>query len=71
MQTHSPLELVQQLFSKLGAKYVIVVDNDGFCENEYWCFLCDLVINVRFLDEGVIDKNTWLAFLNGQLNENI
>lgn len=29
---HSPLELVQQLFVKLGARYVIVVNSDGHCE---------------------------------------
>ncbi|KAF5393443.1 hypothetical protein D9757_000639 [Collybiopsis confluens] len=42
---NAPLELVQQLFVKLGARYVIVTDIDG-------CY------------EGIIDKKTWLAFLN-------
>ncbi|TDL24300.1 hypothetical protein BD410DRAFT_116394 [Rickenella mellea] len=32
VQTHSPLELVQQLFAKLGAKYVIVTDPNGYYE---------------------------------------
>ena len=30
--SHSPLELVQQLFVKLGARYVVVVNSDGYCE---------------------------------------
>ncbi|KAJ3896879.1 chloride channel [Lentinula edodes] len=42
---NSPLELVQQFFVKLGARYVIVTDMDGYYE-------------------GIIDKKTWLAFLN-------
>lgn len=33
IQTNSPLELVQQLFAKLGAKYVIVTDPTGHCES--------------------------------------
>jgi len=32
VQTHSPLELVQQLFVKLGARYVVVTNADGFYE---------------------------------------
>jgi chloride channel 3/4/5 len=43
---NSPLELVQQFFVKLGARYVIVTDTDGYYE-------------------GIIDKKTWIAFLNG------
>ncbi|KIK67362.1 hypothetical protein GYMLUDRAFT_37467 [Collybiopsis luxurians FD-317 M1] len=42
---NSPLELVQQFFVKLGARYVIVTDPDGYYE-------------------GIIDKKTWMAFLN-------
>ncbi|KZW01847.1 clc channel [Exidia glandulosa HHB12029] len=30
VQTNSPLELVQQLFVKLGARYLVVVDSDGY-----------------------------------------
>ncbi|KAI0633238.1 chloride channel [Trametes polyzona] len=45
VQDNSPLELVQQLFTKLGARYVVVTDTDGHYE-------------------GVIDKKTWLAFLD-------
>ena len=33
VQMNSPLELVQQLFAKLGAKYVIVTDPSGYCEH--------------------------------------
>ncbi|CAL1706418.1 unnamed protein product [Somion occarium] len=45
VQSNSPLELVQQLFAKLGARYVVVTDTDGYYE-------------------GVIDKKTWLTFLD-------
>ncbi|CDO69130.1 hypothetical protein BN946_scf185042.g32 [Trametes cinnabarina] len=45
VQDNSPLELVQQLFTKLGARYVVVTDVDGHYQ-------------------GVIDKKTWLAFLD-------
>ncbi|KAI0744080.1 chloride channel [Daedaleopsis nitida] len=45
VQDNSPLELVQQFFTKLGARYVVVTDADGHYQ-------------------GVIDKKTWLAFLD-------
>ena len=32
VQDNSPLELVQQFFTKLGARYVVVNDTDGYCE---------------------------------------
>ena len=32
VQDNSPLELLQEFFTKLGAKYVVVTDSDGFCE---------------------------------------
>ncbi|KAI0075781.1 hypothetical protein K474DRAFT_1362018 [Panus rudis PR-1116 ss-1] len=32
VQSNSPLELVQQLFTKLGARYVVVTDTDGHYE---------------------------------------
>ncbi|KAF9815592.1 hypothetical protein IEO21_04513 [Rhodonia placenta] len=32
VQSKSPLELVQQLFTKLGARYVVVTDTDGYYE---------------------------------------
>ena len=35
--SHSPLELVQQLFVKLGARYVVVVNSDGYCK---WLSFC-------------------------------
>jgi chloride channel 3/4/5 len=31
VQTNSPLELVQEFFVKLGARYVVVTDSDGYC----------------------------------------
>jgi chloride channel 3/4/5 len=48
---NSPLELVQQLFVKLGARYVVVTDADGYCE--FWLtLLCStdgsgLILNLR------------------------
>ena len=32
VQDNAPLELLQEFFTKLGAKYVVVTDSDGFCE---------------------------------------
>jgi chloride channel 3/4/5 len=31
LQSNSPLEMVHQYFTKLGARYVVVTDTDGFC----------------------------------------
>ena len=31
VQDNCPLELVQQFFTKLGARYVVVTDTDGYC----------------------------------------
>jgi chloride channel 3/4/5 len=31
IQSNAPLELVHQLFVKLGARYVIVTDTEGYC----------------------------------------
>ncbi|KAF5370652.1 hypothetical protein D9758_001997 [Tetrapyrgos nigripes] len=47
MQSNSPLELVHQFFVKLGARYVIIIDADGFYEGiidkKTWlAFLSDL-----------------------------
>ena len=65
VQDNSPLELVQQFFTKLGARYVVVTDTDGHCtcldDALYTLAAADVS---RFLDEGVIDKKTWLAFLD-------
>jgi len=32
IRINSPLELVQQFFVKLGARYVVVTDSNGYCE---------------------------------------
>lgn len=71
IQTNSPLELVQQLFAKLGAKYVIVTDPSGHCESSSSCVssLSQLIRSVPLVDEGVIEKNAWIAFLNNLENE--
>jgi hypothetical protein len=47
---NAPLELVQQFFVKLGARYVAVTDANGHCE--FWLSLCstdgsDLILNIR------------------------
>ena len=65
ISVNSPLELVQQFFVKLGARYVVVTDADGYCE----LFPLSSIdggrphISNNFPDEGIIDKNGWLAFL--------
>ena len=38
VQDNSPLELVQQFFTKLGARYVVVTDTDGYCEWLWFAF---------------------------------
>ena len=32
VQDNSPLELLQEFFTKLGARYVVVTDSDGYCK---------------------------------------
>jgi hypothetical protein len=32
ISVNSPLELVQQFFVKLGARYVVITDANGYCE---------------------------------------
>ena len=32
VQDNSPLELIQEFFTKLGARYVVITDSDGYCE---------------------------------------
>jgi chloride channel 3/4/5 len=32
VQDNSPLELLQEFFTKLGARYVVVTDSDSYCE---------------------------------------
>ena len=55
---------MQQLFVKLGARYVIVTDADGYC-TLFPSFIDGLWYpHSRVADEGVIDKNGWLAFLS-------
>ena len=35
VQDNSPLELLHEFFTKLGARYVVVTDPDGFCESGF------------------------------------
>ena len=41
VQDNSPLELLHEFFTKLGARYVVVTDSDGYCE---FCLLFPLCI---------------------------
>ena len=60
---------MQQLFTKLGARYVVVTDTDGYCAYSLPLrYLSRVHVHcMRALpagiDEGVIDKKSWLAFL--------
>ena len=36
VQVNSPLEVVHQFFVKLGARYVVVLDADGYCESSFF-----------------------------------
>ncbi|THH03952.1 hypothetical protein EW146_g10307, partial [Bondarzewia mesenterica] len=46
VQVNSPLEVVQQFFVKLGARYVVVLDSDGYYEG-----VIDKKIWLAFLGE--------------------
>lgn len=56
------MELVHQVFVKLGARYIIITDTEGLCAS----FLLErfLCFTKQLIDQGVIDKKTWLAFLS-------
>ena len=62
IHSNAPLELVHQFFVKLGARYVVVTDTEAYCEHfrSPWSPNSKVVT----IDEGVIDKKTWLAFLS-------
>lgn len=68
------MELVQQMFVKLGARYIIVTDTDGLCEavallaSTHFCALLIPLLFATCLDQGIIDKSSWIAFL-GELEE--
>jgi len=71
VQDNSPLELLQEFFTKLGARYVVVTDSDGHCGFKKIIFpsvilsrcSADFLSLSAPVDEGVIDKKAWLAFL--------
>lgn len=69
MANNSPMEFLHQVFVKLGARYAIVTDTDGLCQSICIQSCCSNS-NDKFnaIDEGVVDKKTWLAFL-GHLEE--
>lgn len=54
--------MLQQFFSKLGARYVVITDIDGYCMLP--CVADRPRILNCSIDEGVVDKKTWLAFLS-------
>lgn len=56
--------MLHQFFVKLGARYVVVTDTDGYCMFFSIPYAKDHHLIVVTLDEGVIDKKTWLAFLS-------
>ena len=63
MSNNSPMELIHQIFVKLGARYIIVTDTEAFCA--YFLLLWIFLYGVMALtDQGIIDKKTWLAFLS-------
>jgi chloride channel 3/4/5 len=69
VQTNSPLQLVHEFFVKLGARYVVVTDDDGYCELSPILSMSEMKHSRSLhIDEGVIDKKAWLAFL-GQLGD--
>jgi chloride channel 3/4/5 len=75
MANNSPMEFLHQVFVKLGARYTIVTDADGLCQSvcyfkSYYYYSNSNEPNPFFccIDEGVVDKKTWLAFL-GHLEE--
>lgn len=63
MADNSPMELVHQIFVKLGARYIVVTDTDGLCMSFILVFL-NRLMREMFADQGLIDKKTWLAFLS-------
>ena len=56
------MELLHQFFVKLGARYVIITDSDGYCMHLLRNITVPCAEHVT--DEGIIDKKTWLAFLS-------
>ncbi len=54
--------MLQQFFSKLGARYVVITDIDGYCMLLYIRDRRRILTCIA--DEGVVDKKTWLAFLS-------
>lgn len=43
VRDNSPLELLQEFFTKLGARYVVVTDSDGYCEFLVYLSFCTSV----------------------------
>jgi chloride channel 3/4/5 len=63
IQSNSPVELLHKFFVKLGARYVVVTDTDGYCELPLHSLIF-FELSLMNADMGVIDKKTWLAFLS-------
>ena len=49
VQDNSPLELLQEFFTKLGARYVVVTDSDGYCRFlSLFCSRSVVLISISF-----------------------
>lgn len=62
------LELVQQFFVKLGARYILILNADGYCACLYFCVGYSIIGDFSILDEGIIEKKRWVGFL-GELEK--
>lgn len=58
------MEFLHQVFVKLGARYAIITDTDGLCQSICVQPCSNFNDTFNIIDEGVIDKKTWLAFLS-------
>lgn len=66
--SNSPLELLHQFFTKLGARYVVVNDTDGFCK--FFPFSFSLLGLPLFqLKESLIRRLGLLSLTNLKRNE--
>ena len=62
VQAHAPLELVQQLFVKLGARYVIVTNSDGYCKFIWLRTLLEFSL-IRSKTKGLLTRRPGWPFL--------
>ena len=64
INSNAPLELVHQIFTKLGARFIMVNNLDGYCgyylAQSETCLLISRMPSV----EGIVDKKGWIAFVS-------